>query len=86
MDDLKIGVAVMAFGTIADIKDTLGSIGSQDLGAGTALKVMVAYHDDSITEETVRDALGSDDIPVGLVRFALVASFLLLCSPFKHTT
>ena len=70
MDDLKIGVAVMAFGTIADIKDTLGSIGSQDLGAGTALKVMVAHHDDSITEETVRDALGSDDIPVGLVRFA----------------
>ena len=58
MDTLHFGFAVAAFGTIDDIRETLESIGAQDVDAQTNMSVVVAHHDETVTEESVRAALG----------------------------
>lgn len=68
MTDLHFGFAVIAYGTALDIRETLESIGAQDINENTKVSVMVAYHDESITEESVRDALGSEQQTIKLIK------------------
>lgn len=68
MSNLRLCIAVTAFGSIEEINDGLESIGAQHIDSSLELNVLVVHHDDSINDVTVGKAINSEQIKFKLIQ------------------